>query len=114
MYLTTTAVQASEVLTWPQALVGAISIIVLSGVPQILTYLSNRSVKKQVNNNGGSSMKDAVDRIETKQDSHTSLLEDHIKEAAEKDTKVNERLVRVETIIEFALKKEGEINGPGL
>lgn len=58
-------------------------------------------------------MKDAVDRIEKKQDNHNGLLETHIKEASEESRTTNERLVRLETIFEYALKRDGDMNGPG-
>ena len=108
---TGTNVDLNEVLTWPQALVGALIVIVVMGLPQLFTYLSNRVVKKQVTNNGGSSMKDAVDRIEKKQGDHSSKLDEHLKMSQERDSKVDERLVRLETLFEFAVVKKGEVDG---
>lgn len=59
----------SEVVTWPQALVAGIFIVVVLGIPQIITLVkalriegSAQQINKQVHNNGGSSMKDTVDK----------------------------------------------------
>ena len=108
MLFTSSVVKVSEVLTWPQALVGTISLMVVLGLPQILTFLTNRSVKRQVNNNGGTSMKDAVDRTEKKIDQLTSGVSEHVKDSAEEKAKLSDRLVRVETILEFALPKKDD------
>lgn len=107
----TTPVELGEVLTWPQALVGALIVIVVMGLPQLFTYLNGKATKKQVTNNGGSSMKDAVDRIEKNQGEHRSLLDDHLKLSQERDAKVDERIVRLETLFEYAVVKKGEIDG---
>lgn len=108
----------SEVLTWPQALVGALIVIVVMGLPQLFTYLNGKATKKQVTNNGGSSMKDAIDRIETNvvgieknQSEHRSLLDDHLKITQERDSKVDERITRLETLFEYAVVKKGEVDG---
>lgn len=106
-------VALSEVLTWPQALVGSIIVVVGLGLPQILTFLSNRVVKKQVTNNGGSSMKDAVDRIEKNQNTQSSLLDEHLKISQERETHANDRLTRLETLFEYAVVKKGESDGTG-
>jgi hypothetical protein len=110
----TDAVNLSQVLTWPQALVGALIVIVAMGLPQVLTYLSNKQVKKQVTNNGGSSMKDAVDRIEKKTDTISTTQNDfmasfdkHIEDAKKRD----ERIVRLETFLEIQLAREAGSNG---
>lgn len=114
----TTPVELGEVLTWPQALVGALIVIVVMGLPQLFTYLNGKAIKKQVTNNSGSSMKDAVDRIETNvagieknQSEHRSLLDDHLKISQERDAKVDERIVRLETLFEYAVVRKGEIDG---
>lgn len=109
----TDAVQLSEVLTWPQALVGALIVIVVMGLPQLFTFLNGRATKKQVTNNGGSSMKDAVDRIEKNTTSQKTLLDDHLKMSQERDAKVDERLVRLETIVEFSMMRKGDDGGAG-
>lgn len=103
-----TEVELGEVLTWPQALVGAIIVIVVMGLPQLFTYLNSKTAKKQVTNNGGSSMKDAVDRIEKKTDAGNKLLDEHLKEAVQRDSIVDGRLARVEAFIEFTTKKGGD------
>lgn len=100
-------VALSEVLTWPQALVGALIVIVVMGLPQLFTYLSNRAIKKQVTNNGGSSMKDAVDRIEKQQNAFLGTFDTHVQDAKKRD----ERIVRLETFLEIQLAREAGNNG---
>lgn len=68
--------EISEVLTWPQAIFGAVIVLAVLVVPQVLSYLSSRQVRsaaQQVQstlttNNGGSTVKDQLDRIEDKVD----------------------------------------------
>lgn len=56
------------VTTWPAALVTVVMILALLVVPSVLTYLGNQRVKKVentlTNTNGGSTVKDALNRIE--------------------------------------------------
>lgn len=110
-YATGTPVELSEVVTWPQALVGALLVIVILGLPQVFTYLNSRAAKKQVTNNGGGSMKDAVDRIERKQDAFNETFSKHVDDAANRD----QRIVRLETIIEMTRLggTNGDNPGPG-
>lgn len=56
------------VTTWPAALVTIVMILALLVVPSVLTYLGNQRVKAVentlTNTNGGSTVKDALNRIE--------------------------------------------------
>jgi uncharacterized membrane protein YhiD involved in acid resistance len=87
---------AADILTWPQAVFGAVVVLAALVVPQLLTYLQGRStkekveaVKHQTENNSGSTLKDAVDRIER-------LLTEHITEASATDQANEARFERLE------------------
>lgn len=67
------------VFTAPDALV--VASVVTAAVTGIYTLKSAREAAKQSKPNGGRSMRDAVDRIERKVDSHSerlAVVEDHI------------------------------------
>lgn len=58
-------------LTGPDAVVLA-ALVAL--VPAVLSWLNSRTAAKATRPNGGSSMRDAVDRIESKLDEHLARL----------------------------------------
>ena len=64
--------------SWPSALVTIVLLCLVLGLPSVLTYLGNRRVKgletTLTTNNGGSTVKDALDRIEARQKEHGDLL----------------------------------------
>lgn len=67
------------VFTAPDALV--IGSVVTAAVTGIYTLKSARMAAKQSQPNGGRSMRDAIDRIERKVDSHSerlAVVEDHV------------------------------------
>lgn len=58
----------TSVQSWPQAVVFIFLILAVLVVPSVLSYLGNRRMKRVettlTTNNGGSTMKDAMDRME--------------------------------------------------
>lgn len=68
-------VQVGEVVSWPQAFVGIVIILALVVWPGVLAWLNtknSRSATQDIKttltqNNGGGSVKDALDRIEAHQ-----------------------------------------------
>ncbi len=74
----------SDILTWPQATFGIVLVIAILVVPQIVTIRQNAVLKRQgavsaheLTNNSGSTVKDAVDRIETKLDTVVETQAEH-------------------------------------
>lgn len=73
----------SEVLTWPQAIFGGLVVLAVLVVPQVLSYLTSRQARTTANqvqatlttNNGGSTVKDQLDRIEGKVDDALERVE---------------------------------------
>lgn len=61
----------TDVTTWPSALVTIVMMVLVLGLPSVLTYLGNKKTKAVARtlteNNGGSSVRDALDRIESAQ-----------------------------------------------
>lgn len=85
-----------DILTWPQAFFGGVIVLAVIVGPQIIGLIQNRGIKKgtdvaahQLQNNSGASVKDAVDRIETK-------LTDHIALADQRDADRDARLAELE------------------
>jgi hypothetical protein len=85
-----------DILTWPQAVFGVAVLIAVVVAPQIIGLIQNHGIKKgtdvaahQLQNNSGASVKDAVDRIETK-------LTDHIALADQRDADRDARLAELE------------------
>lgn len=66
----------SEVLTWPQAVVAVAIVVAVLVVPQIVQMVQNHAMAKQYKNNGGSTLRDAVDRIEHKVTEQGTMLEE--------------------------------------
>jgi len=77
------------VTTWPQAVAFIALVVAVMVVPSVLAYLAARDAKvntsraldaaqavhtSMTQNNGGSSVKDALDRIEAKQEEHSKGL----------------------------------------
>lgn len=97
-----------EVQTWPQAAVMIVLIVAILVVPSVIGYLNNRQakatnrqvaqVKQQVTNNGGSSMKDAVDRIETVLTEHMEWSERYVQEVASGMEAIRSRLDGLEAV----------------
>ena len=67
-------VDLAEVLTWQQAVVAIVIILAVIVVPQIVQMVQNNNLAKQMKNNGGSTMRDAIDRIERKVDAQGEQL----------------------------------------
>lgn len=95
--------EVSEILTWPQAVFGAAVLLAMFVVPQVLTYLQGRqtraqveAVKHQTENNSGSTMRDAVDRIEGASARTEQALAEHIEYATAQDAETNRRLTALE------------------
>lgn len=96
--------------SWPQAAVFIVFLLVVVALPSLLSWLGNRrvkSVEKQFENNGGSTLKDAVDRIE-------ALLLAHIEEAESRDTErdsqisaLDQRLAKTEQDARHAAEPRG-------
>jgi hypothetical protein len=89
-------VDLSDVLTWPQAAVAIVIAIAILVVPQIVGLVQNGAIKRrteaaaaQLTNNGGSTLKDAVDRIERK-------LTSHVEASTRRAAEVDERLADIE------------------
>lgn len=64
-------IEVSGIVSWPQAFVAVVVILALSIIPQVLGYLKARqttnkveAVAHELENNSGSTLRDAVDRIE--------------------------------------------------
>ena len=60
------------VLSGPDAL--AIGALITVGVPAVFTWLNSRKAVQQTRPNGGSTMRDSLDRIERKLDDHGERL----------------------------------------
>lgn len=60
----------TDVTTWPSALVTVVLLVLVLGLPSVLTYLGNKRTqavqKTLTTNNGGSTVLDKLDRIESK------------------------------------------------
>lgn len=89
-------VALSEVLSWPQALVAIAIIVAVLVVPQVVSIIQSVGLKKQtqavehqVTNNGGSSMKDAIDRIER-------TLTAHVEDTIRREAEIQVRLANLE------------------
>lgn len=63
-----------SVSSWPAAVVAVTLIVCVIALPSILTFLGNKRIKRVetsiTENNGGKSIKDYLDRLETKLDEH--------------------------------------------
>lgn len=99
----TTGFSLGEVVTWPQAIVALAIILTMFAIPQTLSYLSSRQTNRQMKNNGGSTVKDSIDRIERKVDSMGDRLDAHIETSRKtgestmkRFTETEERLDQVE------------------
>lgn len=80
-------IEISGIVSWPQAFVAVVVILALSIVPQVLGYLKARQtgakvekVTHELENNSGSTLRDAVDRIEAAQQTQMTMLSEHIAE----------------------------------
>lgn len=89
-------VDLADVLTWPQAIVAVVIIVAVLIVPQVIQLVQNIGLKRQtqavahqVTNNGGSSMKDAVDRIER-------TLSEHVETSTKRAVEMDARLAELE------------------
>lgn len=89
-------VDLADVLTWPQAIVAVVIVVAVLIVPQVIQLVQNAGLKRQtaavshqVTNNGGSSMKDAVDRIER-------TLTEHVETSAQRAVEMDARLSELE------------------
>jgi len=82
-------IEISEVVTWPQAIVAVAVVIAVLVVPQIVSLLQNKGIKHQFTNNSGTTMRDAIDRIE-------KTLTDHVEASAAREAEVDERLAQLE------------------
>ena len=60
----------SEILSWQQAVVAVVIVVAVLVVPQVVGLLQNRAIRHELKPNSGSSVRDAVDRIERKLDAH--------------------------------------------
>ena len=85
-------IEVSGIVSWPQAFVAVAIILALSVIPQVLGYLKARTtdakvskVTHELGNNGGKTIRDAIDRIEKKVTSQGSALDAHIAEAKGRD-----------------------------
>lgn len=85
-----------DILTWPQAVFGVALLITVVVVPQVIGLVQNHGIKRrtevaahQLQNNSGSSVKDSIDRIESK-------LTDHIAAAEQRDKDRDARLQALE------------------
>lgn len=89
-------VDISTVLTWPQATVAVFMILCVLVVPQIGAWIQARRSASAVNdvkktlttNNGGSHVKDSLDRIERNQAEQGHKLDTHIEEARMRDERI--------------------------
>lgn len=89
-------VELADVVTWPQAVVAVVIVLAIIVVPQVVQLVQNVSIQRkqeavqhQFTNNGGSTLKDAVDRIE-------QTLADHVEASAQRAVEVDERLAEIE------------------
>lgn len=85
-------IEVSGIVSWPQAFVAIAVILALSIVPQVLGYLKTRQtgakvekVAHELENNSGSTVRDAIDRIEQKVTEQGNALDAHIVEAKGRD-----------------------------
>lgn len=95
---------------WPQAFVLIAFLLIVVGLPSLLSWLGNRRVKNiehEVVPNAGGSLRDSVDRIE-------AALTDHIQQADERDSmrdatlaSIDARLAKVETDAAHAAEPKG-------
>jgi len=81
-------IEVSGIVSWPQAFVAIAVILALSIVPQVLGYLKARQtdakvgkVAHELENNSGSTVRDAIDRIERKVTEQADALDAHIVES---------------------------------
>jgi len=80
-------IEVSGIVSWPQAFVAVVVILALSIIPQVLGYLKARQtdakvgkVAHELENNSGSTVRDAIDRIEAAQQTQMTMLSEHIAE----------------------------------
>jgi hypothetical protein len=67
----------TEILTWPQAVFGIVIVISALVVPQIVQLIQNNQIRHELKPNSGSSVRDAIDRIEKKLDDHVIAEASH-------------------------------------
>lgn len=96
-------IEVSGIVSWPQAFVAVAIILALSIVPQVLGYLKTRSTGKKVEavaheleNNSGTTVRDAIDRIEAAQQTQMIMLSEHIAEDQTWKAGVEDHLTRGE------------------
>lgn len=85
---------------WPQALVFVVLIVCVVALPTILTARGNKNVREiaaEFRNNGGSTAKDALDRIEDKLTEHLEWSDEYQKTNAEQFTNIDRRLTAMES-----------------
>ena len=75
----------TQITSWPSALVTVVLLILVLGLPSVLTYLGNRQTRAVARTlderNGGSSVRDSLDRIEAAQHAtgrHLTVLADRV------------------------------------
>lgn len=80
-------IEVSGIVSWPQAFVAVTIVLALSIIPQVLGYLKARQtdakvgkVAHELENNSGSTVRDAIDRIEAAQQTQMTMLSEHIAE----------------------------------
>ncbi len=70
----------TSVTTWPSALVTVVLLVLVLGLPSVLAYLGTKQTKALgrtlTETNGGSSVKDSLNRIEAGVAEHTAALAD--------------------------------------
>ena len=93
-------IEVSGIVSWPQAFVAVAVILALSIIPQVLAYLKSRKtdakvaeVQHEFTNNSGSTMRDAIDRIE-------KALTEHITADEQWKSQAEDLLTRGDDLLE--------------
>ncbi len=72
-------IDLDKILTWQQAIVVIVGILVVLGLPQIINLVQTLRLKRSVTkNNGGGSVKDQQDRMETMLKEQGEKLDKHL------------------------------------
>lgn len=104
----TTIVDITQILTWPQALVAIVVVFAALIWPTIATYMNSHKTQSamkeverkveitahEVRPNSGGSLADAVNRIEAAQDVIRAQLSAHLDEAKSRDERIEALEVR--------------------
>lgn len=80
----------AEVLTWPQAVFGIVVVLAVLVVPQVISLIQNRSIQHELKPNSGSSMRDAINRIEKTLTEHVASENARVEDVESRLNKLEE------------------------